>query len=108
MTVLLKALAAFLNNLRHFLKQYDKTVNFPALYLLPKLKQEIGFTLFKNELLAYFFQDIQEHCNRQIRPSFRFAGNKECCFSIKKFQIVREQNAKRSDRDYHPTTLRRA
>ena len=88
----LKKLAASLNTLRLFLKQYDKTVKFPALYPLHKPKQEIGFTSFKDELFAQFFEDIKEHCNRQIRLSFRFERNKECCFSIKKFQIVSEQN----------------
>ena len=92
MSVSLRELAAFLNTLRQFLKQYDKTVKFPALCPLPKPKQEIGFTLFKNELFANFFQDIKEHCNRQIRFSFRFERNKDCCFSIKKFQSVGEQN----------------
>ena len=90
-SVSLKELAAILNTLRQFLKQYDKAVKFP-LYPLPKPKQEIGFTLFKDELFAHYFQDIKEHCNRQIRLSFRFERNKECCFSIKKFQIVGEQN----------------
>ncbi len=92
MSVSLKELAALLNNLRQFLKQYDKTVKFPALYPLPKPKQEIGFTLFKDELFAEYFQDIKKHCNRQIRLSFHFERNKECCFSIKKFKIVSEQN----------------
>ena len=91
-SVSLKELAAILNTLRQFLKRYDKTVKFPSLYPLPKPKQEIGFTLFKNELFAHYFQDIKKHCNRQIRLSFRFEGKKECCFSIKKFQIVGEQN----------------
>ena len=88
----MKKLAAILNTLRQFLNQYDKTVKFPALYHLPKPKQEIGFTLFKDELFAHYFQDIKEHCNRQIRLSFCFERNKECCFSIKKFKIVGEQN----------------
>ena len=91
-SVSLKEFAAILNTLRQFLKQYDKTVKFPALYLLPKPKQEIGFTLFKDELFAHCFQDTKEHCNRQIRLSFRFERNKECCFSIKMFQIVGEKN----------------
>ena len=91
-SVSLRELAAILNTLRQFLKRYDKTVKFPALYSLPKPKQEISFTLFKDELFAHYFQDIKEHCNRQIRLSFRFECNKECCFSIKKFQIVGEQN----------------
>ena len=84
-------LAAILNTLRQFLKHYDKTVNFPALYPLSKPKQKIGFTLFKDELFAHYFQDIKEHCNRQIRLSFRFECNKECCFSIKNIQSVGEQ-----------------
>ena len=94
-SVSLKERAAVLNTLREFLKQYDKTVRFPALHPLPKPKQEIGFTSFTDELFAHFFQDIKEHCNRQIRLSFRFEvsfRNKECCFFIKKFQIVGKQN----------------
>ena len=58
-SVSLKEIAATLNTLRQVLKQYDKTVKFAALYRLPKPKQEIGFTLFKDELLAHFFQDIK-------------------------------------------------
>ena len=54
-SVSLKDFAAILNNLRQFLKQYDKTVKFPALYPLPKPKQEIGFSLFKDELFAQYF-----------------------------------------------------
>ena len=88
-----RGLAAFLNNLRQFLKQYDKTVKIPVLHLLPKPKQEIGFTLLKDQLVAQYFQDIEEHCNRQICLSFRFEGNKECCFSIENFQIVGDQNS---------------
>ena len=91
-SVSLEELAAILNTLRHFLKQYDKTVKFLALYPLPKPKQEIGLTLFKDELFAHFFQDKKEHCNGQIRLSFRFECNKECCFSNKRFQNVGEQS----------------
>ena len=90
-SVSLRELAAILNALRQFLKQYEKTVKFPALYPLPKLKQEVGFTLYKEELFAHYFHDVKERCNRQIRLSFRSGRNKEC-FSIKKFQIVGEQN----------------
>ena len=105
-SVSLKELAAILNFLRQFLKQYDKTVKFPALHPLPKPKQEIGFTLFKDELSAEYFQDIKEHCNRKIRLSFRFERNRECCFSIKKFQIFGEQNVLTEIINY--TTLRSA
>ena len=90
-SVSLKEPAAKLNTLRQFFKQYDKTVKFPALYPLHKPKQEIG-TLFKDELFAHYFQDIKEHCNRQICLSFRFELNNKCCFPIKKFKIFREQN----------------
>ena len=88
MSLSLKEVAPSFNTLRQFLKQYDKTVKFPALHPLPKPKQEIGFTLFKDELFAHFFQDNKEHCNRQIRLSFLFQRNKECCFLIKKLKIV--------------------
>ena len=72
MTVSLKELAAILNSLRQLLNQYDETVKLPAVYCLPKLKQKIGFTLLNDKLFAQHFQDIKEHCNRQIRLSFRF------------------------------------
>ena len=91
-SVSLKELAAILNTLRQFLKQYDKTVKFPASYILPKPKQEIGFTLFKDALFAQYLRDIKEHWNRQIRLSFCFERNNGCCFSIKKYQIAGEQN----------------
>ena len=91
-SVSFKELAAILNTLGQFLKQYEKTVKFPALYPSPKPKQAIGFTLFKDELFAHYLQEIKEHCNRQLRLSFRFERNKECCFSIKKFQNNGEQN----------------
>ena len=75
------------------MKQYDKAVKFPALHPLPKPKQEIGFTLFKDKLFAHFFQDIKKHYNRPILLSFRFERNKKYCFSIKKkFQIIDERN----------------
>ena len=90
--VSLKKIAAFLNTLRQFLKQDDKTVKFPALHSFFKPKQEIGFTSFKDEMFAHYFQDLKQHCNRQIRLSSRFKRNKECCFSIKKFQTVGQHN----------------
>ena len=66
-SVSLKELAAILNTLRQFLKQYDKTVKFLALHPLPKSKQEINFSLFKDELFAHYFQHVKEQWNRQIR-----------------------------------------
>ena len=91
-SVSVKELAAILNTPSQFLKQYDKTVKFPALYPSLKPKQEIGLTLIKDELFAHYFQNIKKHCNRPIRLSFRFERNNGCCFSIKKFQIYGEQN----------------
>ena len=90
MSVSLKQVAALLNSLRQLLKQYDKAVKF-LLYHLLKTKQEIGFTFSKEELFAHCFQYIKKHCNRQIRLLFCSERNKECCFSIKKFQIFGEQ-----------------
>ena len=84
-SVSIKELEAIFNTLRQFMKQYDKTVKFPALNLLPKPKQD---TLFKDELFAHFFQDNKGHCNNQVRFSFRPERNRVCCFSIKEFQIV--------------------
>ena len=92
MSVSIEKLSAFLITLRQFLKPYDKAVKVPALYPLPKPKQEIGFNLFKDELFAHYFQDFEEHCNRQILLSFRFERNKRCCFSIKKSHFLGEQN----------------
>ena len=87
-----KEVAAILDSLRQFLKQYDKDVKFTALYPLPIPKLEIGFTLSKDGMFAQNFQDIKEHCNQQVRLSFDFEHNKECCSSIKTFQIVSEEN----------------
>ena len=52
-SVLSKQLAAVLNTLRQFLKQYDETVKFTTFYLLPKPKHKIGFTFFKDEIFAH-------------------------------------------------------
>ena len=91
MSVPLEELAAILNTLQQFLKRYDKALKLP-LYPLPKPKQEVGFNLFKDELFGHYFQDIKEHCNTQIRLSFRFGRKEGCCFSLEKFKIVAEQN----------------
>ena len=45
-SVSLKELAAILNPLRQFLKQYDKAVKFSALYALPKPRKEIRIYCF--------------------------------------------------------------
>ena len=83
-----KKLAASSNTLRQFLKQYDKTVKFPALYPLPKSKQGIGFTLFKDELFAHFFQDNKEICNRQIRLFFVLSVTRSVVSASKSFKLL--------------------
>ena len=55
-----KELAATLNRLCHFLQQYDHTRKATP-YPLPKPLQEIGFTLWKNELFSHYYLDIKEH-----------------------------------------------
>ena len=80
-----KELAATLNRLRHFLKQYDHARK-ATLYPLPKPLQEIGFTLWKDELFSHYYLDIKEHTDCHMRLSFRFEKDKNCCFSLKKFR----------------------
>ena len=79
-----KELAVVLNRLRHFLIQYDHARK-AKLYPLPKPLQEIGFTLWKDELFSHCYLDIKEHSDRHLRLSFRFEKDKKCCFSLKKF-----------------------
>ena len=61
-----KLLAATLNRLRHFLKQYDHARK-ATLYPLPKPLQEIGFTLWKDELFSHYYLDIKEHTKDSIK-----------------------------------------
>ena len=87
-SVSLKKLAAILNTLRQFLKQNEKTVKFPALYPLPKPKQEIGFTFFNDELFAHYFEDINEHCNRQIRLFCYLSVTRSAVFPSKCLKLL--------------------
>ena len=88
MSVSLKQLAAVLNTLRQFLKQYDKAVKFPASYNLPKSRQEIGYTLFKDEHFAPFFQDIKEHCNKQIGFFFVLSVTRSVVSASESFNML--------------------
>ena len=81
-----KELAATPNRLRHFLKQYNHARK-ATLYPLPKLLQEIGFTLWMDELFSHYYLDVKEHNDRHLRLSFRFEKDKNCCFSLKKISI---------------------
>ena len=60
LSVSLKEVAAILNTLCQFFKQYDKAVKFPLPTPLIKPKQEVGFTLFKDERFPHYFQDIKK------------------------------------------------
>ena len=53
---------------------------------LPKPRIEIGSTKSKVNPFAHYYKDIIQQPNRQIRLSFRFANNRCCVFSIKKFE----------------------
>ena len=50
-SVSVKELAAILNTLRQFLKQYDKTVKFPALYLYPNQSKRLVVPYLKTNSL---------------------------------------------------------
>ena len=79
-------LTCLVDSLRNFLKTFDqasKCIQIP----LSKPKVEIGSTKSKDNLFAHYYNDIIEHPNRQIRPSFRFGNNNSCVFPIKKFEL---------------------
>ena len=73
-----------LNRLRHFLKQYDHARK-ATLYPLKKPLQEIGFTLWKDELFSHYYLILKKHTDRHLLLSSRFEKDKNCCFSLKKF-----------------------
>ena len=81
---------SLLDSLGEFLKAFDQA-NKVSQILLPKPKFEIGFTKAKDELFSHSYKDIVELLNRQIRISFRFEKNKNCGFSIKKFEHYGDQ-----------------
>ena len=81
-----RELTCLVDILRDFLKTFDKAskcIHIP----LPKPKVEIGSTKAKDNLFAYYYNDIIEHPTRQIRLSFRFGNNNSCVFSLKKFEL---------------------
>ena len=69
-----KELIFLVESLRDFIKTFDnasKCTQIP----LPKLKVEIGSTKSKDNLFVLYYNDLNEHPNRQIRLSFRFRHN---------------------------------
>ena len=90
MNISKRELTCLVDNLRDFLKTFDqasKCIQIP----LPKPKVEIGFTKSKDNLFAHHYNDIFEHPNIQICLSFRFGSNNSCVFSLKKFELHRNQ-----------------
>ena len=83
-------LTCLVDSLRDFLKTIDqasKCIQIP----LPKTIVEIGSTKSKDNLFVHHYNVIIEHPNRQIRLSFRFGNNNSCVFSLKKFELHRNQ-----------------
>ena len=87
-SVSLKELAAILNTLRQFLKQYDKTVKFPALYILPKLKQEVDFTFFKVELFAHFSKKLKNFATDRYVFLFVLSVTKSVVSPSESFKLL--------------------
>ena len=81
-----RKLTSLVDSLRIFLRTFDhasKCIQIP----LRKPRVEIGYTKWKYNLFAYYYNDILEHPNRQIRLQFRFGNKTSCVFSIKKFEL---------------------
>ena len=85
-----KEIESLLDSLGEFLKAFDQA-NKLSQIPFPKPKFETGFTKAKEELFSHCYKDIIEHLNRQIRLSFLFERNKNCIFSIKKFEHYGDQ-----------------
>ena len=88
----LKNLQLFWTRYVSFWNNTIKLSTFELYTLYPNQNKRLAIHFFKDELFAHYFQDLKEHRNRQISLSFRFERNKECCLSVKKFQIVGEEN----------------
>ena len=80
-----KELTCLVDSLCDFLKTFDQASQCIQI-TPPKHKVEIGSKKSKDNLFAHYYNDINEHPNRQIRLSFRI-GNISCVFSIKKFDL---------------------
>ena len=80
-----RELICLVDCLRDILKGFDHPSKYIQILLLNS-KVEIGSTKSKENLFAHCYNDINEHPNRQIRLSSRFANNNSCVFSIKKVE----------------------
>ena len=83
MNVSKRELTCLIDNLRAFLKTFSKCIQIP----LPKSKVEMGSTKLKNNLLARYRNDINEHPNRQIRLSFRLGSNNFLRIFFQNFEL---------------------
>ena len=82
-----RVLTCLVDSLRDVLKTFDqasKCIQFP----LPKLKVEIGSTKSNDNLFAHYYNDINEHPNRQVRLSFRFGNNNSSYFLSKSLNYM--------------------
>ena len=80
-----KEIESLLDSLAEYLEAFDQA-NKVSQIPLPKSKFENWLTKAKDELFTHCYKDIVEHLNRQVRLSFWFEKNKDCVFSIKKFE----------------------
>ena len=81
-----RELTCLVDSLPNFLIIFDqasKCIQIP----LPKPRVEIGSTKSEDNLFAHYYNDINEHPNRQIRLSFQIESNNSCVFSIKNFEL---------------------
>ena len=87
MKISTREITSLIDSLRDFLKSFDHASEFILRLLLKTKKAEIGSTKSKDNLFAHYYNDINEHPNRQVRLSLRF-GNNQCCeFATEKFEL---------------------
>ena len=86
MNISKRELTCLVDNLRDFLKFFDKASKCIQIPLTDS-KVEIGSTKSKDNLCAHHYKDIIELPNRKIRLSFRFGNNNSYVFSLKKFEL---------------------
>ena len=81
-----RELTCSVNSLRDFLKTFDHAGNcIKNPHLKPKVG--IGATKSKDNLFARYYNDTNEHPNRQLRLSFRFGNKNYCGIFIEKFEL---------------------
>ena len=79
-------LSSLIDSFRDFLKPFHKASKCLKIPLL-KPKVEIGSKKSNGKLFAYYYNDIIEHPNRQIRLSFRLGNNNSRVFATKLIEL---------------------